>query len=115
MRPLWLLLPIAVALSGCAYRYTDANGTDHIIGFVKMKIDPRPEDETLAGHVISVKLTGLGVVHTPQRSFFALGYSHDKIAYIRNHVLVCGDPLQAIDDPEAAAQITCPIDDWGLE
>ncbi|MEM6682407.1 MAG: hypothetical protein AAF607_09200 [Pseudomonadota bacterium] len=90
-------------------RFTDADGAENIIGLVKMKVTPAPEPSALAGSVVSVEILGVGAVVTEDRSFFALGYSKDKIAGIRDHSVVCGNPVEAIDDPASPSDGSCSI------
>ena len=43
-RPGLLILLAGLACSGCAYRYTDAHGSEHVIGLVRVTLPPDAED-----------------------------------------------------------------------
>lgn len=86
------------SLSGCAYRYADTEGRQHIIGLVNLTLASAAKDETLAGETVALETLGLLVdVHETERTF-ALGYIKQSTASIRNNALVLGSPNERLED-----------------
>lgn len=86
----------APALAGCAYTYDDAHGYRHIVGFVDVSIASAKDDETIAGNVVSVTSIGVVASKNAQGHTFALGYTSETTAAIKDNALVLGNPNQAV-------------------
>ena len=82
-------LGLCVALlNGCAISYLNSDGTQHVIGFVKMTI-PGPENkEENAGETVDILTIGILLYFSPIHSGISLGYTHEQITGLRNNVLV---------------------------
>jgi hypothetical protein len=92
-RRLGLVAASCIALSGCAYSYVDEDGARHVIGLVDLKLLPSHDDAAFAGHVVDLSTLGISLNENPSGSSFTIGYSREVSGYLRNHVLVVGDPL----------------------
>jgi hypothetical protein len=101
-----LALPCVVAcfLSACSYSYVDDDGARHVFGFVYLEIEPTENSESLAGTVFDITSVGVAYHSTPENSSFTIGYSRSVTAGLRNHVLVKGNPLTALDTKESIQQ-----------
>jgi len=87
---------LACILSACSYSYVDPDGTQHIIGLVNLEISPAEDDSTLAGDVIGITTIGFSYHSAHGNSALTLGYGRYVSAALRNHVLVLGNPLTAL-------------------
>lgn len=87
-----------IALSGCAIHYTDSHGAERIIGLVNMRLDEPSTDgldgSTFAGRVIDIQSLGVAVITTDAGTSVSIGYNRERSGYLRNHVLVRGNPLE---------------------
>lgn len=91
------LLMAAFSVTGCAYRYVDDSGQQHVIGLVAMEIGPPPaQAPAVAGDVTRITALGLSLSKTPLQTGIALGYSRDEFAVLDNNALVCGLPADVL-------------------
>ena len=68
-------------LAGCAHSWTDANGTRHVLGFVRMEIPSGPP-ETSNGQFTRISSIGLSLFQAGRESGLALGYNSMDTAWI---------------------------------
>jgi hypothetical protein len=92
-----LFCALACLLSACSYSYVDEDGARHVFGLVYLEIEPTEDNETLAGSVFDITSVGVAYHSTHESSSFTVGYSRSVTAGLRNHVLVKGNPLTALE------------------
>ena len=99
------MLTVALTCQACAFRYTDANGDRHTVGFVDITIRAPGAPQTFAGDVVDVASVGLTAGRTAQGGYVTLGYSHEVSAVLRDNALVVGNPLDLAhpNDPKEGA------------
>jgi hypothetical protein len=96
-----LALAATASVPGCALVYTDDAGTKHVIGLTAIEIRPSADPRTVAGDVVDVTVVGLGIFATQANAGAVLGYGREISAAVRDHALVLGNPMQAIQPPAA--------------
>lgn len=83
-----LFVFITPLISACSYSYMDEGGVKHIIGFVKLTIDPSLNEDEVAGHQVSIQSIGMSYISSPLHSGFALGYSNESLIALKDNRLV---------------------------
>lgn len=73
-----------VAVSGCALSYVDSRGATHVLGLVKLTIEPGTSGEQLAGDSVQIRSVGVSVYSTPLNSGVVIGYNHETLMAVRN-------------------------------
>ena len=74
-------------LAGCAHSWTDANGTRHVLGFVRMEI-PIGTPETPNGQFTRISSIGLSLFQAGRESGLALGYNSMDTAWIGSNACI---------------------------
>lgn len=97
-----LLAVLVLPCQACAVSYIDANGDRHTIGLVDITVHSPAAPETFAGDVVELTTLGLVLSKTAQGGHFALGYSHEATAALRDNVLVLGNPTLPLTLSEEA-------------
>ena len=97
-RALLALCLSGLLVTGCSYSYTAEDGARRMIGFVDITIRPAEDAPNIAGQVIDLQSVGLSYNQTAAGQNVTLGYSHEKVGFLRNNALVLGNPI-AIDRP----------------
>jgi hypothetical protein len=85
----------AIALCGCAFSYTDANGDRHAIGLVDITVRAPAAPETLAGDIVEVTSLGLSIGQNAQGGYLTAGFNRQATAALRDNALVLGNPVTA--------------------
>ena len=81
----------SVLLSGCAYKYRDDAGAEHIVGLVNMKILPVPDANVHAGKIIDLTTYGITLIRNDEGAVVSIGYNRERKAVIKNHKLLIGN------------------------
>jgi hypothetical protein len=83
------LIAATFLLAGCAYRYVDASGTEHLwgIGHLTARVT-RPTGE-LRATVTGASTVGLAIGAMPDEGYVALGYAHQERVQLADDALVC--------------------------
>lgn len=75
---------LVAALSSCAVSYVDSRGAKHVVGLVKLTIEPEENWEKVAGESVSVQSVGVSVYSTPLNSGVVIGYNREILTAVRN-------------------------------
>lgn len=104
---LGLIMILAVGVTGpaagCAAVTVDEDGSRRIVGFVAMRLAPAADATTIAGQVTDVSALGLALYSSPIQQALVLGYSRERLAAVRDHALVLGNPLTALHNEPLGA------------
>jgi hypothetical protein len=84
-----LICSVGSALGSCALAYTDASGTQHVIGFVNIEVKPANESR-LAGDVTAFSTVGISLLAGERGSSLALGYNRITTAAFRDNSVAFG-------------------------
>ena len=91
-----------VLLSGCAVQYTGSDGKPRVFGFADFELtEPESAD---AGKAVGYQTVGLSLSTENSRNTVTLGYSETRIAVLRDHSLVLGNPLDIECQTSAACR-----------
>ena len=86
------LFVILLSVTACSHTQVLDDGTTRVTGFVSLEIAPTENPETFAGQIITVKTIGLAGHSSEQSNGLSVGYTEVKSGFIKNNVLVLGDP-----------------------
>jgi hypothetical protein len=90
---LFIAWALGAVLAGCAYSYTEPDGTRRVIGLVDLEIEPSGENMPVAGNVLDIETLGFAFNRGPQGSRVTIGYGRSVTAALRDDSLVLGNPL----------------------
>ena len=74
--------------AGCAITYVDKKGATNIIGFAKVKIPLRRQDQKFADDSVEVSSLGVAVHVTPISRMLGVGFSHVSFTAIDDNAVV---------------------------
>jgi hypothetical protein len=83
------LVLAGIVLCGCAASYMDAQGRQHVIGFVDISTTPA-RGPALAGDIVEVTTLGVSVLSTTRETSLAIGYNRVTTAAFRDNALALG-------------------------
>lgn len=98
-----MILTLTGPAAGCAAVTVEEDGSRQIVGLVAMRLAPAADATAIAGQVTDVSALGLALYSSPVQQAVVLGYSRERLAAVRNHALVLGNPLSSLHNEPLAA------------
>ena len=100
----WVIIIALVGpAAGCAAVTVEEDGSRRIVGLVAMRLAPPADATAIAGEVTDVSALGLALYSSPIQHALVLGYSRERLAAVRDHALVLGNPLTSLHNEPLGA------------
>ncbi|MBI2372111.1 MAG: hypothetical protein HYV08_18085 [Deltaproteobacteria bacterium] len=79
---------LLAASNGCSFTYVDSRGATHVLGLVKLTIEPPWNREELGAESVQIRSVGISVYSTPLHTGVVIGYNHETLTAVHNNAAV---------------------------